>query len=172
MKAKIELNGLEANYSGRTIEISSDDNTVEKELFHPEIQISVADDSISVETQSTKNDVKSLVNTYSSIISNAVKGLQEEYEYNLEAVYAHFPMSIDTDNNQVVIENFMGEQEPRRADILEGVSVAVDNENLTVTGPDKQKVGQTAANIEQACKKGNRDPRTFQDGIYIVGDEK
>jgi large subunit ribosomal protein L6 len=39
---------------------------------------------------------------------------------------------------------------------------------VTVSGSDREKVGQTAANIEMACKIKKRDRRVFQDGIYIV----
>jgi large subunit ribosomal protein L6 len=33
---------------------------------------------------------------------------------------------------------------------------------------NKEEVGQTATNIEQASQVKRRDPRTFQDGIYII----
>jgi large subunit ribosomal protein L6 len=36
-----------------------------------------------------------------------------------------------------------------------------------VKGVDKEAVGQTAANIEQATKVRRKDPRKFLDGIYI-----
>ena len=37
-----------------------------------------------------------------------------------------------------------------------------------VRGIDKEKVGQTVANIERATKVKNRDIRVFQDGIYRI----
>ena len=43
-----------------------------------------------------------------------------------------------------------------------------EQDDVTVTGSDREKVGQTAANIERACKIKKRDRRVFQDGIYIV----
>jgi large subunit ribosomal protein L6 len=46
--------------------------------------------------------------------------------------------------------------------------VDIKGENITLTAIDKEKVGQTAANIERATKVKNRDIRVFQDGIYIV----
>ncbi|NMJ76869.1 50S ribosomal protein L6 [Nanohaloarchaea archaeon] len=97
-----------------------------------------------------------------------VEGLQNDHVYHLKGVYAHFPMTIKTQNNQLVVENFMGERNPRKADIMEGVDVSVDGEEITVSGSDKENVAQTAARIEQLSEKGNRDPRTFQDGIYIT----
>jgi large subunit ribosomal protein L6 len=39
---------------------------------------------------------------------------------------------------------------------------------VVLTGIDKEKVGNTAANIEHATRIRKRDPRVFQDGIYIT----
>ena len=57
----------------------------------------------------------------------------------------------------------------RRAQILAGVEVKVSNKvEITVTGYDKEAVGQTAANIERCATVKNRDRRIFQDGIYLL----
>jgi large subunit ribosomal protein L6 len=44
--------------------------------------------------------------------------------------------------------------------------VEIKSENITVTGIDREKVGQTVANIERATKIRKRDIRVFQDGVY------
>jgi large subunit ribosomal protein L6 len=46
--------------------------------------------------------------------------------------------------------------------------VAIKGDELIVTGINKEHVGQTAANIEQATRIKGRDPRVFQDGIYLT----
>ena len=46
--------------------------------------------------------------------------------------------------------------------------MSVDGEELTVTGPDIEAVGQTAADIEQLTRINDKDVRVFQDGVYIT----
>jgi large subunit ribosomal protein L6 len=48
------------------------------------------------------------------------------------------------------------------------VKVALGADEVTVAGIDKESVGKTAANIEHATRIRERDPRVFQDGVYIV----
>jgi large subunit ribosomal protein L6 len=48
------------------------------------------------------------------------------------------------------------------------VEVKVDGQDITVSGIDREAVGQTAANIEQACRIVGVDRRRFPDGIFIV----
>jgi len=75
---------------------------------------------------------------------------------------------VNVEGNKVKIENFIGEEKPRAAEIVGDAEVEINGEEMEVKGPSKEDVGQTAANIEQATKAKNRDPRTFQDGVYIV----
>jgi large subunit ribosomal protein L6 len=67
-----------------------------------------------------------------------------------------------------VIQNFLGERSPRKALILDGVTVKAKGDDVTVEGIDKEKVGQTVANIERATAVSRRDIRVFQDGIYLT----
>jgi large subunit ribosomal protein L6 len=68
----------------------------------------------------------------------------------------------------VSIGNFLGERKPRVARILGESQVKLHGDEMVVTGINKEDVGQTAANIEQATRIKGRDPRVFQDGIYIT----
>jgi hypothetical protein len=76
------------------------------------------------------------------------------------------------DTNEFTITNLLGEKVPRVASLPWSpaeVEVKIGGKSdVSVKGADREKVGQTAANIERACKIKNRDPRVFQDGVYIV----
>jgi large subunit ribosomal protein L6 len=86
----------------------------------------------------------------------------------MEVYYAHFPMQVNVEGDEVVIENFLGESAPRRTPIRGDTDVQIDGETVTLTGSDKEAVGQTAADIEQLTKVTDKDTRVFQDGVYIV----
>ncbi len=168
MELEIELpEGFEADYENGVLEVSDGDKTVEKKMKHALIDVET-NGSVKFSTDSSKKDIESIVKTFKSHTENMIEGLQDEHVYHLKGVYAHFPMTIKTQGDQLVVENFMGERNPRKADIMEGVDVSVDGEEIEVRGSDKENVAQTAARIEQLSDKGNRDPRTFQDGIYIT----
>lgn len=172
MELEVELpEGFEATYQDGSLEVSDGDDTVEKKMQHALIDVET-NGSVVFSTDSKKKNIRSIVKTYKSHTENLIEGLQKEHVYNLKGVYAHFPMTIKTQNDQLVVENFMGERNPRKADIMEGVQVSVNEEEVEVRGNDKDKVSQTAARIEQLSDKGNRDPRTFQDGIYITEAKK
>ncbi len=58
-----------------------------------------------------------------------------------------------------------------KAKIIAGTKVKLGKDEETVSGIDKEKVGQTMANIEQATRVKGFDVRVFQDGIYL-GDKR
>jgi large subunit ribosomal protein L6 len=100
-----------------------------------------------------------------------IKGVIDGFTYKMKIVFIHFPMTIRIQGNTVYIENFIGENKPRTAKILPRVSVRVEDDDVILEGPDIEAVGQTAANIQQACQIRNKDLRKFLDGIYVYSKE-
>jgi len=86
----------------------------------------------------------------------------------MEVFYSHFPMQVDVEGEEVVIENFLGEKAPRRTQIHGDTEVEIDGEQVRLDGPSIEDVGQTAADIEQLTRVTDKDVRVFQDGVYIT----
>lgn len=150
------------------LKVYGENGEVVKSFSHPTIEIKARDDEIilSIETPSKKE--KAQLGTYKSHIENMIEGAQEDFVYKLKIIYSHFPMEVTPEQDELVIKNFVGENKPRKAKIIGSTEAEVDGNELTVRGPDKDAVAQTAANIESATKISKADPRVFQDGIYIT----
>jgi len=111
---------------------------------------------------------KEMMNTAAALMKSAIKGVQEGYKIKLKMIFAHFPMTVEIKGKEIYIKNFLGEKVPRVADIVGDTVVKPEKEFVTISGPDKHAVGQTVANIRIATKIKNKDPRTFQDGLYEI----
>lgn len=142
-----------------------------RKFNHSEISMSMEDDKIVLEVNFPKKKDEAMVGTVKAHINNMIKGVTEGFTYRMKIVYAHFPMSVKVAGDSVVIENFLGERHPRRARIVGDTKVQVKGDEVEVSGINKEDVGQTMANIEQATRIKGRDPRVFQDGIYLVSKE-
>ncbi len=159
---------VQVSIEGNKVTIKCGNKELSREFKYPKITIKKENDEIVVFCEYPRRKDKAMLGTIAAHIRNMIKGVTEGFTYKLKIRYVHFPMKVYVKGDEVIIENFLGEKHPRRAKILEGVTVKVSGEDVIVSGIDKEKVGQTAANIEQATKIKNRDPRVFQDGIYIV----
>ncbi|MCI4367116.1 MAG: 50S ribosomal protein L6 [Thermoplasmata archaeon] len=111
---------------------------------------------------------KALLHTWEAHVRNLMNGVTAGFEAKMKIVAAHFPMKVAVKDDQLVIENFLGEKFPRTASLRQGVEAKVDGEFVVLTGNDVELVGQSSANIERATHIRDYDPRVFQDGIYIV----
>ena len=113
---------------------------------------------------------KNLAGTVEAIIRNMIHGVSKGFEKKMKVLYAHFPISIEVKGKDVFIKNFLGEKQPRHTRIVGDTKVEVKGQNITISGPDKEAVGQTAANLKNTLRIKDKDPRVFQDGIYYVGE--
>src|SRR5512136_1461425 len=95
---------------------------------------------------------KAMIGTIESHILNMIHGVLTGYEYKMKIVYSHFPIKATTKGPQIIIENFLGERHPRKTRIVGETKVTIKGDEVTLQGINIEDVGQTAANIEQACK--------------------
>ncbi|MFA5106138.1 MAG: 50S ribosomal protein L6 [Candidatus Micrarchaeia archaeon] len=117
----------------------------------------------------TALDKRSL-NTVESHVQNMVAGAKEGYMQKLKMIYAHFPMTVEIKGRLMLIKNFLGEKQPRKVKIIGSTKVESKGQEMTVSGPSKEDVGQTIANIKSATRISRRDSRVFQDGIYRISE--
>ena len=148
--------------------VEGPEGSVTRRLWFPGVTVSVDGDAVVVEADAEDAKTRATVGTFESHVENMLHGVTDGWEYEMEVVYAHFPMQVNVEGEDVVIENFLGERAPRRTRIRGDTQVQVDGEEITLVGPDKDAVGQTAANIEQLTRVNDKDTRVFQDGVYIT----
>jgi large subunit ribosomal protein L6 len=160
--------GVTVTLNGSLLQVKGPKGELRRDMWHPAIKITIEDGAALFTTESVKKQVIAMVGTLASHCNNMCIGVTRGYLYNLKVVYSHFPIQVKQQGEKLEIMNFLGEKYPRTARILPGTSVKVGTDEVTVTGIDKELVGSTASNIEKATRIRDRDPRVFQDGIYIV----
>jgi len=159
---------VQVKVDGNTVEVSGAKGSLRKTFSFPEVAIRQEDSSVIIEAPSSRRKHKAAVGTVKAHLRNMIKGVTDGYTYKLKVVYSHFPIKVEVKGDKVFIHNFLGEKYPRVAQIVEGASVRVEGDEIIVSGADREAVGQTAANIEQATAVRYRDRRVFQDGCYIM----
>ncbi|MFC6875245.1 50S ribosomal protein L6 [Halobellus marinus] len=159
---------VSAEVSNLDLTIEGPNGSVTRTLWYPSVSVSVEDGAVVITAEETDAKTNATVGTFESHVTNMIHGVTEGWEYEMEVYYAHFPMQVDVDGDEVVIENFLGERSERRTPIRGDTDVQVDGEVVTLTGPSKEDVGQTAADIEQLTRVTDKDTRVFQDGVYIT----
>ena len=164
--------GASASIAGDVITVSKAGQSLSREFRHHKVEVRAVNGDLEVFVNLPRRSDKALAGTWAAHLRNMALGIDEGFEYRLKAVFSHFPMSLKVDGKQMIINNLFGEKVPRVAKLPWSpaeVEVRVENKtDVVVRGADREKVGQTAANIERACRIKKRDRRVFQDGIYIV----
>ena len=160
--------GIEAKLVGKSVEVSGPKGKLIRAFDIRGIELKQGSGTIVVEAALLRRKQRAAVGMVRSHLNNMFKGVKEGFTYKLKIVYAHFPITVKVDGKRVIVQNFLGEKSPRIAGIVGDASVKVEGDEIVVEGINKEEVGQTAVNIEQATSVKHRDPRTFQDGIYVV----
>ena len=146
------------------VTVSTEEVTIEGDEDEDDRQV----DAVVIESDEKDRKTNATVGTFESHVRNMIHGVTDGWEYQMEVFYSHFPMQVKVEDGNIVISNFLGEKSPRRTPVRGDTEVQVDGEALTLSGPDIEDVGQTAADIEQLTRVNDKDTRVFQDGVYIT----
>ncbi|HUY01324.1 MAG TPA: 50S ribosomal protein L6 [Candidatus Deferrimicrobium sp.] len=178
VETTVELpSDLTVSVKNKVITVKGPNGVIQRDFkFARPISLEKRDDSLTIFTYHPRKKENALLNTIRAHIENMMKGAQANFIYKMKIVYAHFPMSIQIKSNSVHIENFLGERSARIAKIRgEKTKVTLEGDDIVIRSPFIEDAGQTAANIRLKTKIKNKDPRVFQDGIYLYykgfGDE-
>jgi large subunit ribosomal protein L6 len=160
--------GVAVTLDGSTVTVKGPKGEVTRQLCYPMIDITKEDSRLIVNSRLDRKQHRAMVGTLAAHINNMIAGVSRGFEYKMKVVYSHFPIQLKQASNELIINNFLGERKSRSAKILPGAKVEIGKDEVTITGIDKEQVGQTMANIEQATRVHGFDIRIFQDGIYLV----
>ncbi|MCK4369497.1 MAG: 50S ribosomal protein L6 [Candidatus Lokiarchaeota archaeon] len=163
---------------GHHIRVKGPEGDITKDFSHIRgIKVSIDKNHIIFTTNFPKSGTLALIKTVVSIINNLIIGVQTNYKFISKICYSHFPCNceVKSDKKEIHVVNFLGERAPRKAKYPENVRVKVESDDVYFIGPDKEALGQAAANVKRACRIRKKDPRVFQDGVYLYkkmrGDE-
>jgi large subunit ribosomal protein L6 len=160
--------GMRIEINENEIIVEGEGGNLKKELKTGKCSLEKKGNKIIIGNKKATKREKKIANTLAAHIKNMIKGIQEKFIYELKICSSHFPISLKIEGNKAIIKNFLGEKIERSTKILDNVEVEVKKDIVLVKSLDKEKAGQTAANLENITKIRGKDIRVFQDGIYIV----
>ena len=160
--------GITVNVNKNEVTAKGKYGEIKRSWNEPRITVKIDEGKVSLLSKNASKKQKRALMTMRAHIKNMINGVMNNNEYKLKMCASHFPMQVTMEGNAIVVKNFIGEKIPRKIELSKDVQVKVQGDKIIVTGPDIEKVGETAARIETICRITNRDRRVFQDGIYII----
>jgi large subunit ribosomal protein L6 len=154
---------------GVTVKVSADAVEVQgpkgklRQPLPPGIVFAQEDGNLVARLAREENELRKFHGLARSLVANAVTGVTEGFKKELDIVGIGYRAELK--GKQVVFA--LGYSHPIVFDIPNGIDVAVDKQtHITVTGADRQLVGQVAANIRRMRKP---DPYK-QKGVRYTGE--
>ena len=153
-KAPVAIpDGVKIEVKGNIVKVTGPKGNLEQD-FLPEVSVEVNDAEVVVTRISDRPNVRALHGLTRALINNMVIGVTQGYSKTLEIHGVGYRASLQGKSLKLQL----GHSHPVVVDAPEGVVYAVDgNTTIIVSGIDKQKVGQSAAEI-----RGWRKPEPYK----------
>ena len=128
------------------------------------VSVSIGERSLSVTNTSGSKFSRAISGTYRSLISNMVKGVSEGFEKKLELQGVGY--RVETQGKRINLT--LGFSHPVVYEIPDGIEVQTPSQTeIVISGIDKQKVGQVAAEI-----RAIRPPEPYKGkGVRYQGEQ-
>lgn len=137
-------NGVTIELNGNHIKVKGPKGELERDL-HPNMKVEFADNVITVSRPNDSKENKSLHGLTRSLIANMVEGVEKGYQKKLEIVGVGYRATVS--GSKITLN--LGFSHPIEF-TADGVTFELDEKNkglITVSGIDKEQVGQAAAKV-------------------------
>ncbi|MDD5216911.1 MAG: 50S ribosomal protein L6 [Candidatus Omnitrophica bacterium] len=153
---------VKASFAGQTMTIQGPKGKLEQ-LIHPRMKVKIESGQIIIERPTSINTDRALHGLMRSLIQNMVVGVTEGYKKELEIEGVGYKAAV----KGRVLNLALGFTHPIDYHIPDGIEILCPKPTLiTITGMDKQKVGQAAAEIRSYHK-----PEPYKGkGIHYIGE--
>ncbi|MFH1582583.1 MAG: 50S ribosomal protein L6 [bacterium] len=153
--------GVEVKIEGQKVVVKGPKGELSRE-FRPEVKIEMKDNIILTSISSEEKLAKSLWGLTRMLLFNMVSGVSEGFQKQLEIQGVGYKADISGNDLNLNI----GFSHPVKLEIPEGLTTTVEKNIITISGIDKEAVGQFAANVRKV-----RKPEPYKGkGIRYVGE--
>jgi len=140
--------GVKAEKKDLTLTVSGPKGSLTLAV-HPKVSVEITDKEILVDVKGKDNKrEKALWGLFRALIQNLVDGVTKGYEKKLEVVGVGFKVSA----TPTKITMALGFSHPVEVDVPKGITVTADKNIISISGADKQQVGQFAAEVRELKK--------------------
>jgi large subunit ribosomal protein L6 len=160
-KAVAVPTGVTANVEGQTVKVKGPKGALQL-VLHDDIAVTMDKGSFKIEPRGESKRARSLWGTSRTLVANLINGVTKGFEEKLEINGVGYRAAVQGKSLNLQLGshdvNFK---------IPEGITITTPKPTeITITGVDKQKVGQVAAEI-----RGYRPPEPYKGkGVKYVGE--
>jgi len=136
--------GVEATKDGNAVVVKGPKGSLKTPLVTG-ISVNIENNVVKFERKDDENKTRAFHGLMRALVANNVRGVSEGFKKELDIIGVGYRAEVK--GREVVFQ--LGYSHPIRFAIPEGIEITVDGKSghITVTGIDRQKVGQTAAEI-------------------------
>ncbi|MFH0804862.1 MAG: 50S ribosomal protein L6 [Patescibacteria group bacterium] len=140
--------GVTVTISGFTVSVKGPKGTLEQQ-FHPAVIITPGQDQVVVSVQNPdEKSSRELWGLWRMLVANMVEGVTKGYAKQLEINGVGFRAAVAS--RKLTLQ--VGFSHPVELTVPEGLEAKVEKNTITISGIDKQKVGQFAAHVRNVKK--------------------
>ena len=154
--------GVTANVEGQTVKVKGPKGAMQV-VLPDDVEIKMDAGAVQVDPRNETKRARSQWGTYRTLVANLMTGVTKGFEQKLEITGVGYRAAVQGKNLQLQL----GYSHDVVYPIPEGITIAAPKPTeITITGSDKQKVGQVAAEIRDF-----RPPEPYKGkGVKYVGE--
>ncbi|WP_029894003.1 50S ribosomal protein L6 [Desulfohalovibrio reitneri] len=154
--------GVEVSIGSEAVEVKGPKGTLSTPL-HEKIAVEMADGSVTLSRRDESRTAREQHGLRRTLLANCVEGVSKGFTKELEVIGVGYKVQVQ---GQTVVLS-VGYSHPVNFPLPQGVEAKVDGAKLTLSGIDKELVGELAAKIRRV-----RPPEPFKGkGIKYVDEQ-